>query len=87
MRRFVGSCLRDFKHMSILGLVASSTMLVCTLIVICGHGVQGTPNGWAAGDVVSYTVWAPEGTTFVAGLNALLNITYTVCIPPDSGDW
>jgi len=26
---------------------------------------------------VTTTVWAPKGTTFVAGLNALLNITYT----------
>lgn len=53
-------------------------MLACTFIVICGHGVQGLPNGAAVGEVITWTVWAPEGTTFVAGLNAVLNITYTV---------
>ncbi|KAL8281382.1 hypothetical protein RQP46_006066 [Phenoliferia psychrophenolica] len=67
---FLGSCLRDFKHMSMIGLIASSTMLVCTLIVICGHGVQGTPNLYEASMPVTWTVWAPEGTSFVSGLNA-----------------
>ena len=64
--------------MSIIGLLASSTMLVCTLIVICGHGVQEHPNLYVPTKPVSWTVWAPDGTTFVAGLNAVLNITYTV---------
>lgn len=27
------------------------------------------PNGWEQGDVVTYTVWAPKGTTFVQGMN------------------
>ncbi|KAK4704796.1 hypothetical protein P7C70_g1414, partial [Phenoliferia sp. Uapishka_3] len=87
---FLGSLLRDFKHMAFVGLLASSTMFVCTLIVLCGHGVQGTPNGFAAGDIVTWTVWAPKGTTFVQGLNAVLNITYTwvgqALIPSFIGD-
>ncbi|KAM0756410.1 hypothetical protein T439DRAFT_345174 [Meredithblackwellia eburnea MCA 4105] len=86
----LGSFMRDFKHMSLLGLLASSTMFICTLIVLAGHGVQGTPNGWVEGTKVTWTVWAPKGTTFVQALNALLNITYTwvgqALIPSFVGD-
>lgn len=30
---------------------------------------QDHPNGWAEGDVIKITTWAPEGTTFVQGMN------------------
>lgn len=65
-------------------------MFICTIITIVGHGIQGTPNGWAEGDVITLTTWAPEGTTFVQGMNALLNIVYTwaghILIPSFIGD-
>lgn len=38
------SNIRDFSSMTALGLVAAFTMLVCVLIVLCGHGVQGAPG-------------------------------------------
>jgi hypothetical protein len=38
---FLGSLLRDFKHLSLLGLLASSTMFICVLIVLSGHSIQG----------------------------------------------
>lgn len=69
------------------------------MIVVVGHGVQGTPNGYVSpADAtaespftpLSWTVWAPAGTTFVQGTSALLNIAYTfigqALIPSFVGD-
>lgn len=65
-------------------------MLVATLIVICGHGVQGYPSGYDPTMPITHSVWAPEGTTFVQGVNALLNVVYTfighALIPSFVGD-
>lgn len=65
-------------------------MLVATLIVICGHGVQGYPSGYDPAVPITHSVWAPEGTTFVQGVNALLNVVYTfighALIPSFVGD-
>jgi len=84
------SNIRDFSSMSTVGLLASSTMLIATLIVICGHGVQGLPNGYDPTLPITHSVWAPEGTTFVQGVNALLNVVYTfighALIPSFVGD-
>lgn len=87
---FVPSLIRDFRHMSALGLLASSTMFVCAILTLAGHGTQGTPNGYVDGTVINYTVWAPEGTTFVSAVSAILNIVYTwvgqALIPSFVGD-
>ncbi|GAA5999879.1 uncharacterized protein JCM10292_003519 [Rhodotorula paludigena] len=84
------SNIRDFSSMTALGLVAAFTMLVCVLIVLCGHGVQGYPSGWTPGDVITHSVWSPPGTTFVQCVNAILNIAYTfighALIPSFIGD-
>jgi hypothetical protein len=54
-----------------------------SLIVVIGHGVQGTPNGYvspaeataqAPETSLAWTVWAPEGTTWTQGMSAMLNI-------------
>lgn len=46
--------------------------------MLAGHGRQGLPNGYTEklGLPEVYT-WAPPGTTFVMGVNALLNAVYT----------
>lgn len=63
---------------------------ICFLIVVIGHGIQGTPNGWTPESNTTWTVWAPEGTTFVQGVSAILNIAYTyigqALIPSFVGD-
>lgn len=50
---------------------------VCTIIVLVGHGVQGKPNGYVPSKPITHSVWAPEGTTFIQGVEGLLNIVYT----------
>lgn len=49
-------------------------------------GIQGrNPVGLPEGESVKLTAWAPEGTTFVDGFNAFLNIVFTwvgqICYP------
>ncbi|KAK4050375.1 hypothetical protein OIV83_003444 [Microbotryomycetes sp. JL201] len=87
---YIPSNIRELKHMAYIGVLASSTMFVCTILVISGHGVQGLPNGAQPGDSIKISIWAPEGTTFVQGMNALLNIVYTwighALIPTYVGD-
>ncbi|GAA6010241.1 hypothetical protein JCM10207_005683 [Rhodosporidiobolus poonsookiae] len=84
------SNLRDFSSFTPLGLMASATMFVAALIVMGGAGSQSHPNGWVPGDTITHSVWAPEGTTFVEGMNAVLNIVYTfighALIPSFVGD-
>lgn len=72
---FAGSLFRDFRHATLLGIVSAGTMFIAYLIVVIGHGIQGTPNGYIAGTTnVSWSVWSPPGTTFVQGVSAVLNI-------------
>ncbi|BGP12279.1 hypothetical protein JCM10213v2_000192 [Rhodosporidiobolus nylandii] len=87
---YIPSNVRDFSSFTPLGLIASSTMFVAALIVMIGHGTQGNPSGWTEGLQITHSVWAPEGTTFVQGMNAVLNIVYTfighALIPSFIGD-
>ncbi|GAA6041636.1 hypothetical protein JCM8097_007784 [Rhodosporidiobolus ruineniae] len=84
------SNLRDFSSFTPLGFVASFTMFIAALIVMIGHGMQSHPSGWTEGLQITHSVWAPEGTTFVQGMNAVLNIVYTfighALIPSFIGD-
>ncbi|SCV67981.1 BQ2448_102 [Microbotryum intermedium] len=87
----IPSYIREFKHMSYLGTLAAFTMFICVILTIAGHGVQPHPNYWPSlGTEVTYTVWAPKRTTFIQGMNALLNIVYTwighALIPSFVGD-
>ncbi|GAA5899061.1 hypothetical protein JCM6882_004604 [Rhodosporidiobolus microsporus] len=84
------SNVRDFNQFTPLGLIASGTMFVCAILVMAGHGAQDHPSGWTPGLEITHSVWAPEGTTFVQGLNAVLNVVYTfighALIPSFIGD-
>lgn len=89
---FAISLLRGFKYAEVAAIISAGTMFTCFLVVVIGHAVQGTPNGFVdqATTPTSYTLFAPAGTTFVSGINALLNITYTfigqALIPSFVGD-
>ncbi|GAA5858262.1 hypothetical protein JCM8547_004625 [Rhodosporidiobolus lusitaniae] len=87
---YIPSNIRSFNHFTPLGMAASFTMLIAAIIVMAGHGVQAHPSGWTPGLEITHSVWAPEGTTFVQGMNAVLNIVYTfighALIPSFIGD-
>lgn len=87
---WAGSNIRELKHMSALGLLASSTMLTCSILVMASVASEGTPNGYVDGTSITWTVWAPADTTFVTATSAILNIVYTwvgqALIPSFVGD-
>ncbi|KAJ9098964.1 hypothetical protein QFC19_006188 [Naganishia cerealis] len=93
---WAGSLIRGFKYTEIAAVLSAGTMFICYLLVVVGHGVQGTPNGYVPATATTpatsleWTVWAPKGTTFVQGVNAVLNIAYTfigqALIPSFVGD-
>jgi hypothetical protein len=39
--------------------------------------VQGKPNQYYPDTSLAWTMWAPEGTTAIKGINAVLNIIYS----------
>ncbi|KAJ9119931.1 hypothetical protein QFC24_005414 [Naganishia onofrii] len=93
---WAGSMIRGFKGTEIAAILSAGTMFICYLLVVIGHAVQGTPNGYMPATATTpatsleWTVWAPKGTTFVQGVNAVLNIAYTfigqALIPSFVGD-
>ena len=47
------------------------------LLAIIFAGVEDHPFGWTPGNDPIVTLWPVKGTTFVAGMSAFMNITYT----------
>ncbi|KAK0542061.1 hypothetical protein OC846_006857, partial [Tilletia horrida] len=71
---------RKLDQLSIMGIISAVSMLISILLVLIFSGVQGHHPANAK-DLVAkpivITAWAPEGTTFVQGFNAMLNIIFT----------
>lgn len=72
---------RTLKHVSFMSMFSSACMGLAILLFLVFVGIEAGPgtgyNGtWpAAGPVATYAV-TPKGTTFVAAMNAVLNITF-----------
>ena len=47
------------------------------MLAIIFAGVEDHPYGWKPGADPIVTLWPVKGTTFVAGMSAFMNITYT----------
>lgn len=53
-------------------------MGISIILTLAFSGAQGRePSGYDPSQPVYITAWAPKGTTFVQGFNALLNILFT----------
>ena len=65
-------------------------MFIAFLLTLIFLGVEPGPAGWSPGQPVTIRAFAAPGTTFVAGFNAFLNITYTfvgqILVPTYVGD-
>jgi len=87
---FTLSLVRELNQVAILGFIAASTMFVAFLLCLIFLGVQAGPAGWSPGLPITVRAWAAPGTTFVAGFNAILNISYTfigqILIPSYTAD-
>ena len=59
------------------------TMFISVLLGRIFSGVQSHPFGYPAyGTQIITSAWAPTGTTFVTGMSAMLNISYTLMSLP-----
>ncbi len=76
---------RTFSHMSFVGIFAAATMFVAVVLSMAFAGVQDHPEGFKPGKPVHWNLWPEEGTTYVSGMSAMLNIVYTfvgqICYP------
>ncbi|CDR40735.1 CYFA0S05e03840g1_1 [Cyberlindnera fabianii] len=82
---FLVSLPRTFSEMSIVGLFSAATMFIAVLLAMIFAGVQSHPFGFEEGTPVVWHLWPQEGTTYVQGMSAMLNIVYTfvgqICYP------
>lgn len=69
---------RTFSHMSFIGYFSAATMFVSVILSMTFAGVQSHPPKWT-GDEITWNLWPKEGTMYVEGMTAMLNIVYTFC--------
>jgi hypothetical protein len=82
-RRFVNTLLRlstslppSFSPRTVA--LSQVTMFIAIILTMAFSGAQGRqPTGIVEGEPVRITAWAPPGTTFVEGFNAVLTIIFT----------
>ncbi|KAJ3746157.1 transmembrane amino acid transporter protein-domain-containing protein [Lentinula detonsa] len=74
---FLVSLPRTLDQMSGLGTFSAITMGIAVLLTIIFSGVESHPFGYIAGQEPLVTAIPIPGTTYVAGMSAFLNITYT----------
>lgn len=81
---------RTFSHMSVIGLFAAITMFIAVLLSMIFVGIQDHPDKFTADVPVRWNLWPQEGTTYVSGMSAMLNIVYTfvgqICYPSFIGE-
>jgi hypothetical protein len=54
-------------------------MFISVILGMIFSGVEDHPFGWpASGRQIISSAWAAPDTTFVSGMSAMLNITYTL---------
>jgi hypothetical protein len=75
---FFASLPRTFSMLSKLGTASAAFTFLSVLLATIFAGIQSTPAGYTEALGSPLVLAVPiAGTTFVAGLNAFLNISYT----------
>ncbi|KAM7214249.1 amino-acid permease [Rhypophila decipiens] len=74
---WVCSLPRTFSMLSKIGTASAFFTFVSVLLATVFAAVQTHPAGFEEGNDLTWTVIPYKGTTFVAGMNAFLNISYT----------
>ena len=74
---FFVSLPRPLAQLSGLGVFSAATMGIAVLLSMIFAGVQDHPFGFIVGQEPLVTRLPVAGTTYVAGMSAFLNITYT----------
>jgi len=70
---------RTLADLSWLSVFSAVTMFISVILGMIFSGVEDHPFGYPEyGTQIISSAWAAPGTTFVAGMSAMLNITYTL---------
>ncbi|KAH7921683.1 hypothetical protein BV22DRAFT_1071856 [Leucogyrophana mollusca] len=69
---------RTLDQLSALGTVSAFFTFVAIVLAIVFAGVQSHPFGYVEGVEPLVTAWPVKGTTYISGMSAFLNITYTL---------
>ncbi|GAD96515.1 neutral amino acid permease, putative [Paecilomyces variotii No. 5] len=78
MISFMGSMPRTFRGLARLGAISAFFTLISILLVVIFAGIETHPYGWSEKDGNPTVLIIPaEGTKFVTGLSAFLNISFT----------
>ncbi|KAJ7491160.1 transmembrane amino acid transporter protein-domain-containing protein [Mycena latifolia] len=75
---FILSLPRTLNQLSGLGTFSAVTMGLAVLLAIIFSGIQSEPFGYIDGKPPIVTKFPIKGTTFVSGMSAFLNISYTL---------
>ncbi|KAF7305136.1 Protein kinase domain-containing protein [Mycena kentingensis (nom. inval.)] len=75
---FIITLPRTLNQLSGLGTFAAVTMGIAVLLAIVFAGIQDHPFGYVPGDEPLVTKFPVAGTTFIGGMGAFLNISYTL---------
>lgn len=68
---------RTLAQLSHLGIISAVTMGMAVILAMVFAGIQDHPFGYIPGQEPIVTVIPVKGTTYVMGMSAFLNITYT----------
>ncbi|ANB13273.1 hypothetical protein AWJ20_1557 [Sugiyamaella lignohabitans] len=74
---FFFSLPRTFSGLSSLALISAVATFVSVVLAMIFSGIQDVPAGFD-GTPVKWNLWPEPGTSYVDGMNAMLNITYTL---------
>jgi len=74
---FLFSLPRTLKQMSFIGVFSAATMGIAVLLAVIFSGVQDFPAGFN-GVPPLVTAFPVKGSTYISGMSAFLNITYTL---------
>ncbi|KAJ7460949.1 transmembrane amino acid transporter protein-domain-containing protein [Mycena galericulata] len=69
---------RTLNQLSGLGTFSAVTMGIAVLLAIVFSGIQSEPFGYISGEPPIVSKFPIAGTTFVSGMSAFLNISYTL---------
>jgi hypothetical protein len=82
---FLFSLPRTFSQMSWIGIFSAATQFVAVVLCIVFAATQSHPENFDPEVQVKWNLWPEEGTTYVQGMSAMLNIVYTfvgqICYP------
>ena len=74
---FFFSLPRTFSMLSKLGTASALFTFISVLLATVFAGIEDHPAGWTADAPIKYYIGTPSTTTFLTGMSAFLNITYT----------